>query len=138
VNYREELTRIAREGERASRKLAKLNDLPDFNNFPNGAIVAVSVGYPTGDPYTYIGHKVKDRWYFTGTGSPNNASVDDVMEWLVKGPRRVYGTALIAELEVLMVPAVDLTGMLAQIWEFGRIGPVCADPSCGCSGTAHP
>lgn len=119
MTYREDLARAVREGERASRKLAKLNELPNLEELPKGTVLAVSVGYPTGHPYTYIGYKVGERWYFTGgANSPNNATSDEVLEWLVKGPRRVLGMVVVAELEVIQVPTVDLGAMLGEIRAF--------------------
>lgn len=117
MSYREDLARTIREGERASRKLTKLNELPDFGEFPNGTVLAVSIAYPSGDPYTYIGYKNRDLWYFTGSNSPNHANPDEVVEWLVKGPRRVLGVLVIAELDVqvIRVPSVNLGAMLDRI-----------------------
>lgn len=117
MSYRDDLARAVREGERASRKLAKINELPDFNDFPNGTVLAVSIAYPSGDPYTYIGYKNRDLWYFTGSNSPNHANPDEVAEWLVKGPRRVLGVLVLAELDiqVIRVPEIDLGALMERL-----------------------
>jgi hypothetical protein len=140
MSYRDDLVRAVREGERAARKLSKLDDLPDFDAFPNGAALALVVGYPSGDPYTYLALRQKDLWYFTGgSQAPHAYSSDQVVEWFTKSPRRLLGLAVLAELELVQVPAIDLGNLLALVQErASRLPKVCQLSDCGCSGQAHP
>jgi hypothetical protein len=121
MTYQEDLARAVREGESASRKLARLAELPDFDAFPNGTALAVVVGYPSGDPYTYLALRQRDFWYFTGGNNvaPHKATSDQVAEWMVKGPRRVLGVVVLAELDiqVIQVPQIDLGTALEQMTE---------------------
>lgn len=100
------------------RELERLEALPDGDAMANGTVVAVGISYPGGRLYHFVGLKAGGHWYFTGRNAPQQASWDNVMDWLTSGTRRVVAFAELARINVdtsAPSPVLDLGGLLADL-----------------------
>jgi hypothetical protein len=98
---------------RRERELAKLEALPDFGELAEGTVMALNVTLGRSRPYVYIAYKSRDRWYVTGERSPNRATSDQLAAWLVSSGRRLETAVVLAEIEAVRVPSVDLSALLS-------------------------
>jgi len=109
---------LRRQIERAERELAKLDALPDFEELPEGSVVALVVTLGRSRPYTFVGLKTAGKWYLTGHRSPNGATTAELEDWLTTQGRRLVGAKHLATVEVQTVGFVDLgAALLASIQE---------------------
>ena len=107
-----EAAEIEREAA-AEKALAKLDQLPDFEELADGSVVGLVVTYGPSRGYPVIAYKAGGTWHLTGKNSPNKIDSDGLADWLVTGGRRLRMAAVLAEFGVETVPAFDLGAALA-------------------------
>lgn len=120
TNRRDELRRQI---ERAQRELEKLDALPDFEVLANGTVMALFVTLGRSQPYTFIGYKTRNRWYLTGSTSPNSVSSEELARWLTTSSRQLVTATVLAEIEATAVPVADLGAALSGLLDGLRPRP---------------
>lgn len=111
---------IRRRIEILNAELERLESLPDFDRLEDGSVLAVAVRHQGGRASQYVGLKEAGRWSFTGRNTPAGANGDQVAEWLTRAGRQVIVIEVIATLELVRVPAVDLGALLDSLTDRRR------------------
>ena len=105
-------TAAEREVARMRRELDRLESLPDFGTLVDGTVVAFTVTYGRSRPYVVVGYKGDGKWYLTGERSPNGIDSEELATWLTTSGRRLGTAAVLAEIEVQSLYAIDLGAAL--------------------------
>lgn len=117
---------LRRQIERAEKELSRLEAVPDLDAMRDGTVLVVVITWLGSKPYTYVGLKTARHWYFTGSG-PDQATGEQVADWLTSKGRRVLNISVLAEIQVVQEPAVDLgAALLNSIRDLGPVGSMYA------------
>lgn len=93
-----------------NNELERLESMPDFDAMEDGTVLAVVFQRrASGRTVQIVGLKEAGRWSFTGgRDTPDNATGDHVAEWLTGTGKQVVAVEVLARLELVRLPEVDL------------------------------
>lgn len=86
------VTQLANQLAKRTAQLEHLKRFPLEDPFADGDTLQFEKSFP-GTPdtkYSYVAHRVNDRWYVTGARSPQNLTWDEFVSWLGLGVDEVW------------------------------------------------
>lgn len=111
--------RLRQDIARQARYLESLENMPDFDELDDGAVIGLVVTYGTSRGYPVIALKAAGKWYLTGEKSPNGVTGDELAEWAMSQGRHLRLAAEVGEFSVENIAAFDITSAILNAMRNG-------------------